>query len=82
MKRVKIHGSEAEIAFNRFFYTEDSIKTAIDDFSGVCNFSFEERNNEFVVVLKSNSDIVKISEEFLNYVLGVMKADKNVESNK
>jgi len=59
------------VKLNKKFYNKKVVEEALNDFKGVC--SGKILNNDIEVELSPKEGVVRLKEEFSNYVLGLMK---------
>jgi hypothetical protein len=62
---------QVRIRLNKNFYDRKSVEEALFDFGEICEGKIV--SDEIEVLLSPGEDIENISEEFCNYVLGLMK---------
>lgn len=77
MKNITIKKKlkNTDIKLNKKFYSIIAVKEGINDFKDLCNFEVSEEPQYIKVniELKNGVDADKVSYEFYNYVLGLMK---------
>ncbi len=68
-----------DIYLNNKFYAKEAIEQALEDFSDICKG--EIINEDFQVRLYTDKEVPSLEDEFLNYVLGLMK-NEGLEEQK
>lgn len=66
-------GKSVRIKLSKDFYDMDSIRKAMEDFSGLCSATINREGLEIVLTTKGKSDVKTLGYEFCNYVLALMK---------
>lgn len=64
-----------DLSLSADLYSEKYIEKAIEDFSSICEVSYEKvkENFEFdFIMLDKSSDKQEVLDEFTNYILGLM----------
>lgn len=63
------------IRFNKKIYSQEAIKKAIKDYAHLANFTLNQNKNYFLVKIDKIEPELKskFSDEFSNYILGLMK---------
>ena len=76
MKEIAINEGKAVITFNPSFYSIESIREAADNYEDIIQIKIQRSGNEIRVELipvSNKEKIEKISDEFCNNVLLIMK---------
>ncbi|MBN2457691.1 HxsD-like protein [Candidatus Woesearchaeota archaeon] len=68
----------ARAELDKNFYSLFAIEKAVEAFKDVCSVNIGENQRDYPVILSAydDTDIELIKDEFLNYVLGIMKEEK------
>lgn len=63
------------LRFNKKIYSQSAIKQAINDYSHLANFEFNQNKNYFLIEVKKIKPELKnvLGDEFSNYLLSLMK---------
>lgn len=64
---------EEKIRLNKKFYDKKAIEEAYRDFSHLANFRIVESKDDIIIAIEEIKKTPHLSEEFINYVLGLMK---------
>ncbi len=72
-KKAKRRKMEEKIRLNKRFYEKIAVEEAAKDFSHLAKFRIIDSKENIIIVIEETKKTPQLKEEFINYVLGLMK---------